>query len=262
MNSIMPARSRSTAIRWSIAAMPPEPPCPNRALGMVRPTGTFFHVIDGAAGMTRRASSPAPFDDDISRDVPRSRAVAPRRPPLSPRSRSIPALIDSAARTCEPRALGRILPAMAVRAGRSQAERPRCREGQLRAANARGAGQLSRRAARAICEAEARRPRKRAGPSRGVCRRGGGAGQRPRPPHHARNPALFGRRRDPDVVAGGARRGAGAGLDFDPRTRHRAARARCAREPGRWSPISASAGRWRNISIPNSTAIAGSGVPT
>ena len=34
--------------------------------------------------------------------------------------------------------------------------------------------------------------------------------------------------------------------------------ARRAARPGRWSPISASAGRWRSISIPNSIVIAGS----
>ena len=49
MNSIMRARFRSMEIRWSIAGMLPGSSVPEQGVRQGSTTGTFFHVIDGAA---------------------------------------------------------------------------------------------------------------------------------------------------------------------------------------------------------------------
>ncbi len=58
---------------------------PEQGLRQGSTTGTFFHVIDGAAPHDRDAPFiAATIRRDVSRDVPGSRALASRRPPLSP----------------------------------------------------------------------------------------------------------------------------------------------------------------------------------
>ena len=91
MNTIMRARFRSMAIRWSIAGTLPERACPNKASGMARRRERFFMSSTGRPPHDRDAALiAATIRRDVSRDVPRPHALASRRPPLSPRSRSIP----------------------------------------------------------------------------------------------------------------------------------------------------------------------------
>ena len=117
------------------------------------------------------------------------------------------------------RALGRQLPADALRARRRRRAPPRDRRRISRRANREALAAYEGDRARIYAAAETRRPERGAGASGGVLRRGDRARPRPRRAHHAGDAALFLGLRAAHVLARRARARARRRLGVDPRSR-------------------------------------------